>query len=267
MHSTQISARALALLLTVAACGCGSDSSRPAAEDAPSAVDCPAPDVRARDLSPLPADPPVDPEAVAPGPVAAIIYTHSHVDHVGGATAWADDDTEIWATDAFSKHFAKQYGRFAPAEAYRALAATVGNTNGRAWLLQAALQLERGAEPRGRIQLNDRLVEQLPVELVFDVLPARLDVAATAEVETAATISLGSRLFSLVIRRGIAEVREGEALPGSPPAAVSIETDELTWKRVALGLTNPAAAVAAGDLKVDDLSAAVRVLGYFRAGA
>ena len=94
-----------------------------------------------------------------------------------------------------------------------------------------------------------------------------LDAAATAEVETAATISLGPRLFSLVIRRGIAEVREGKALPGSPPAAVSIETDELTWKRVALGLTNPAVAVAAGDLRVDDLSAAIRVLGYFRTGA
>jgi len=55
----------------------------------------------------------------APGPTRAIIYTHSHIDHVGGASAWADPGTEVWATDAFADNFFSQYGMFLPAEARR----------------------------------------------------------------------------------------------------------------------------------------------------
>ena len=45
--------------------------------------------------------------ARSPGPVLAIIYTHSHIDHVGGARAWISDGPppQIWATDAFTGHF------------------------------------------------------------------------------------------------------------------------------------------------------------------
>ena len=57
---------------------------------------------------------------VAPGPVRAIVYTHSHIDHVGGAKVWVEEGTEIWATDAFIGHFVKQYGAFAAAESARA---------------------------------------------------------------------------------------------------------------------------------------------------
>ena len=60
-------------------------------------------------------------EEVAPGPTKAIIYTHSHVDHVGGARVWVDEGTEIWATDAFVPHLIKQYGAFRRAELLRGL--------------------------------------------------------------------------------------------------------------------------------------------------
>jgi alkyl sulfatase BDS1-like metallo-beta-lactamase superfamily hydrolase len=59
-------------------------------------------------------------EDQVPGPVAAIIYTHSHIDHVGGASAYAGDATPIWASAAFAEHFFKQYGMFQPLEAIRA---------------------------------------------------------------------------------------------------------------------------------------------------
>ena len=59
-------------------------------------------------------------EQVAPGPVAALVFTHSHIDHVGGASAWAGADTPIWATAAFADHFFQQYGRFQPLQARRA---------------------------------------------------------------------------------------------------------------------------------------------------
>jgi alkyl sulfatase BDS1-like metallo-beta-lactamase superfamily hydrolase len=58
----------------------------------------------------------------APGPIAAIIYTHSHIDHVGGASAWAEEKTPIWATDTFEKNFFTQYGLYRRAETRRGAA-------------------------------------------------------------------------------------------------------------------------------------------------
>jgi alkyl sulfatase BDS1-like metallo-beta-lactamase superfamily hydrolase len=56
---------------------------------------------------------------VADGPVAAVIFTHSHIDHVGGASVFAGPDTPIWATSSFVEHFIKQYGLFRDAETRR----------------------------------------------------------------------------------------------------------------------------------------------------
>lgn len=58
--------------------------------------------------------------AEAPGNIRAIIYTHSHLDHVGGASVWAEPKTEIWASEAFASQFFKQYGLFQPLEQLRA---------------------------------------------------------------------------------------------------------------------------------------------------
>ena len=57
--------------------------------------------------------------AKAPGPTRAIIYTHSHIDHIGGASVWMEEGTQVWATDAFVEHFLKQYTVFRPAESRR----------------------------------------------------------------------------------------------------------------------------------------------------
>lgn len=53
------------------------------------------------------------------GPVKALIFTHSHIDHIGGAAEFAAADTQIWATGAFEKHFFKQYGLFGSIESLR----------------------------------------------------------------------------------------------------------------------------------------------------
>ncbi len=60
-------------------------------------------------------------KAAPAGPVKAIIYTHSHVDHTMGTTVWAENSTRIWATDSFVAHWFKQYGLFGQAEATRGM--------------------------------------------------------------------------------------------------------------------------------------------------
>ncbi len=57
--------------------------------------------------------------AAAPGPTAAVVYTHSHIDHVGGADVWANADTPIWATDRFRDGFFNKYGVFRRIETIR----------------------------------------------------------------------------------------------------------------------------------------------------
>jgi alkyl sulfatase BDS1-like metallo-beta-lactamase superfamily hydrolase len=60
-------------------------------------------------------------EAVAPGqPVHTVIYTHGHLDHVGGASAWVGPDTPIRATEALARQFYARYGTLLPAERARA---------------------------------------------------------------------------------------------------------------------------------------------------
>jgi len=51
-------------------------------------------------------------EAAGDAPIHTIVYTHSHIDHVGGASGWAGNGTRIWATDKLTGHFFKQYGVF-----------------------------------------------------------------------------------------------------------------------------------------------------------
>lgn len=58
---------------------------------------------------------------VSPGPTLALIYTHSHIDHVGGASVWMEEGTQVWATDALEPHFFGQYGRLLPSERRRGM--------------------------------------------------------------------------------------------------------------------------------------------------
>ena len=147
--------------------------------------------------------------------------------------------------------------------AYAAIAATEPNTNGRGWLLESELELTDDFGPTGTVQMNPRLVDELPVDVVFDVLPSRLDVEAAADVHMAVRVDLDGRTFVVTVRRGVAEVVEGDALPGTPPTSASITTDELTWKEVALGLIEPTEAVISGDIEIDDLAVAIQFLGLF----
>lgn len=58
-------------------------------------------------------------QAAGPGPMLAVVLTHSHVDHIAGTNVWAQPGTPIWASAEFIPHLLKQYSMFMPAEAAR----------------------------------------------------------------------------------------------------------------------------------------------------
>ncbi|MCO4768602.1 MAG: MBL fold metallo-hydrolase [Deltaproteobacteria bacterium] len=115
----------------------------------------------------------------APGPTAAIVYTHSHIDHVGGASVWMEEATQVWATERFEDHFFKQYGVFLGAEN------------------------ARGARQFGR----DVPLEQLPCSGLgrkVDI-PAALDVGAVLPTHTFSgehQLSIGGVTLTLVEAHG-----------------------------------------------------------------
>lgn len=150
------------------------------------------------------------------------------------------------------------------AEARIALALRVDNTNGRAWLLEEARALmgEPAPEP-GEPRLDDALLDAIPVDAVLRVLPTRLRAVETLDRHVALALDLGGRRFVIEIRRGIAEVIEGEPGPETPAPSATITASEGTFVRLALGVLPAAQALGEGLLEVDDLGAALAVLALF----
>ncbi len=150
------------------------------------------------------------------------------------------------------------------AEARTALGLRVENTNGRAWLLEEARRLAGEPPPaQGEAVLDDALLDAIPVEAVLRVLPTRLRAAEALERHVALALELDGRRFTLTVRRGIAEVIEGDPLPGTPPPTATVTADGGTFVRMALGVLPAAQALGEGRLMVDDLGAALVVLGLF----
>jgi alkyl sulfatase BDS1-like metallo-beta-lactamase superfamily hydrolase len=150
--------------------------------------------------------------------------------------------------------------------AYEALATEEANTNGRGWLMQRAMELDGRAAQSGAVVLNRRLVHDIPVDIVFEVMPSRLDPVASADVETAVRIVFPTTAYTVSVRRGVAEVFEGTPLPGSPPVAATVTTTEELWKEMVLGLIEPIEAIGSGDLSIDNLAPALEFLALFESG-
>ncbi|MEZ4472988.1 MAG: alkyl sulfatase dimerization domain-containing protein [bacterium] len=154
------------------------------------------------------------------------------------------------------------------AQALRAVAAGVANSNGRAYLLASAREIEEGPAGPGAVVFDDAFIATLPVSVIFEVMPGRLKAEQALAEHQRLTLVLTEpdARYQLTIRRGVLEVVEGDPLPGSPPAATTLTTTTDTWKRVTLGVLSPAAALGEGRLQASDLPAAIRFLGLFRTG-
>jgi alkyl sulfatase BDS1-like metallo-beta-lactamase superfamily hydrolase len=155
------------------------------------------------------------------------------------------------------------------ARSLRAVAEGVHNTNGRGYLLESAHELEHGVDDLPKPEPDDALVDVIPLDLLFEVLATRLiPERAPDDVHETAVFDFGEDgQYVVTVRNRVAEVVRGEPLPGTPEPLAVVHTDGNTWRRVAVGMGNPASAVANGDLKVEgDPLAFYRFVDRFRRG-
>jgi hypothetical protein len=118
------------------------------------------------------------------------------------------------------------------AAALDALASEVGNTNGRAYLLETGQRLRHGEPPLSAPTLDPAFLDVLPVSHFFTIMATRLDPELAADVHESARFEFTdtSERFTVTIRHGIAEVVAGEPLPGTPEPLAVVTTTTATWR-------------------------------------
>ena len=138
------------------------------------------------------------------------------------------------------------------ATALQGLASEVTNTNGRGYLLESAHELLNGKTPSPKPVPDPELLAAIPLAHVFDIMATRLLPERAADVHESVAFKFtdGSE-FHVTIRNQIAEVVEGEALPGTPEPIAVVSTSPDTWRALSLQLIKPLEAVTSGDLKVE----------------
>lgn len=155
------------------------------------------------------------------------------------------------------------------AVALRAIASTVANTNGRAYLLVRANELEGEYAGWLKPDMDDVTIAGIPLDAVFSVLPTRLIAAEASDVHEAMAFHFrdtGER-YTVTIRRGVAEVIKGEPLPGTPAPVATVVADSLTFKKLTLGKISGVRALASDGVDLEGSKlAALKFLGRFRQG-
>lgn len=152
------------------------------------------------------------------------------------------------------------------AAAYYALAETITNTNGRGYLFESAYRAEGGAAPANMGRPDDVLLASIPIDTFVQVMAVRLipDKAAGVHETLALRFTDANVTYYVTVRRGVAEVRQGEPLAGTPAPVATLTTDTQTWRKLALKFDSPALAVAGGRLKIDgSITDVLTFLGRF----
>lgn len=145
-------------------------------------------------------------------------------------------------------------------EAHRAVAKGVYNTNGRGYLLQTAFEYTSPKRERFKPQINEQLLAEIPIRSFFDIMQTRLKTHEAMNVHETLEVAFTDLATSyfVTVRRGVVEVSEGKALPGTPKPVATLRTTTMTWKHLALGKENPVSAIASDKLEIDGSALAVR---------
>ena len=136
---------------------------------------------------------------------------------------------------------------------FEKMASSLYNLNGRGYLLESAYELKHGLVKPARVKFNEGLVAKIPIEAIFNILATRLIPEKAMDVHEAVHFVFPdeNKRFIVTIRKGIAEVVEGEPLPGTPHPVAVLTVDGLSFRRMATKLTSPAAIFASGKIKME----------------
>jgi len=156
------------------------------------------------------------------------------------------------------------------AQSYEKLAEGIFNTNGRAYMLESAIELRKGLFKPKPPQPNDDIVSRIPLEVIFSIMAVRLKLEKARDVYESVHFVFPdeNRRFVVTVRKGIAEIIEGEPLPGTPEPVAVLTTDSQTYRKIALNVLGPAKAFASGKLKVEgSWLGLLKFLSRFETGA
>lgn len=139
------------------------------------------------------------------------------------------------------------------ADALEQQAAATFNTNGRGYLYESAFRLRNGTPKPPFAKVGDELLREIPVGTFFKIMAIRLKPEAAGGVHESITVNMSDtqESYHVTVRRGVAEIRAGKPLPGTPAPVATLTTDSMTWKKLALKQSSPAGAVASGKLDID----------------
>ena len=231
-----------------------------------------------------------DGNAVTLSPVDAVERARATIDLMGGinrvisaASEALSEGRAAWAAELVQHVLTIAPGhdaaRAVQIDALRELGRASLSPNARNYHLTQALELERGhrvsAPPIDESVLD--LLHGVPIENFMRAMPVRLDAGKAEETDTLAvfefadtagpagvapsTTSDAPNIWSLHVRRGVAALSPGD----SADPDLRVRTSAQSWKEVATGIRNPAAAFASGEIRAEGGPIALaRFLSLFR---
>jgi alkyl sulfatase BDS1-like metallo-beta-lactamase superfamily hydrolase len=131
--------------------------------------------------------------------------------------------------------------------------------------------LTQALETEGAVTIGERtvkeveVVHQIPLSAIFTAMAVSLDAERSSDIDRVVLFRFPDvdEVFTVHVRRGVAEIQNRRT--ETPDITVTVSST--VWKEIVAGLRNPAAALAAGTIKIDggtfDL---VRFLGLFKTG-
>ncbi len=149
---------------------------------------------------------------------------------------------------------------------YERLAEGIYNTNGRAYLLESALELRKGRTDTDRPVPSEGLVARIPLKNIFFILGSKLIPEKAMDVHESMQFVFPDedKRFTITVRRGIAEVVEGEPLPGTPDPVAVLTLDSLDFRKMIFKMVRPAGLWARGRITAEgSWVAALKFLGRF----
>jgi alkyl sulfatase BDS1-like metallo-beta-lactamase superfamily hydrolase len=102
------------------------------------------------------------------------------------------------------------------------------------------------------VKLDESLVAKVPLETIFSIMTSRLIPEKAMDVHETVHFVFPdeNKRFIVTIRKGIAEVVEGEPLTGTPDPVAVLTTDAFTFRKMAMKMISPVTAFTSRKIKV-----------------